>query len=129
MIDKGLYVLQERGAVTVVKDTTTSSDPRFERVAWSEIVDEATEISNVISQNFIGEANTEDNRLRLGENHRSAYDELLADNLLDEYVVSVSESADPSVVDVDIGLNVVDYMDRIEVDIRVGDVVTNGGAA
>ena len=129
MIDKGLYVLQERGAVTVVKDTTTSSDPRFERVAWSEIVDEATEISNVISQNFIGEANTEDNRLRLGENHRSAYDELLADNLLDEYVVSVSESADPSVVDVGIGLNVVDYMDRIEVDIRVGDVVTNGGAA
>ncbi|AGF91198.1 hypothetical protein HAPG_00012 [Halorubrum phage GNf2] len=129
LIDAGLYVLQERGPVTVVKDTTTSSDPRFERVAWSEIVDEATAISQTISQNFIGDANIADNRLVLAENHRSAYDELQSNNLLDEYNVTVSEGNDPSVVDLDIGLNVVDYMDRIVVDIRVGDVVTNGGVA
>jgi hypothetical protein len=129
LIDNGVYPLQQSGAVKVVKDVTTSEDPRFSRVAWSEIVDEATEISHQISESFIGSANTAENRLLLAESHRSSYDEMEDDNLLDAYFVSVSEGADPNTVDLQIGLDVVDYMDTIDVTITVGDVVLNRGAA
>lgn len=129
LIDAGVYPLQQSGGIKVVKDTTTSTDPRFSRVAWSEIVDEATEISHQISSSFVGEVNDDDNRLLLAESHRSSYDELAADDLLDAFFVAVSEGANPNEVDLDIGLDVVDYMDTIDVDITVGDVVVNGGAA
>lgn len=129
LIDNGVYPLQQTGGVKVVKDVTTSDDPRFSRVAWSEIVDEATEVSHQISEGYIGEANTPENRLSLAESHRSSYDEFEADDLLDAYYVSVAEGDDPNTVDLDIGLDVVDYMDTIDVTITVGDVVLNRGAA
>jgi len=128
LIDEGVYPLQDRGEITVVKDTTTSSDARFNRVAWSEITDEVAEISNQISQSFVGEGNTADNRLQLAEGHRSAYEEMEDSGLLDDSVVSVSEGGTPSEVDVTIGVDIVDYMDTIAVDIVVGDVIRNGGA-
>lgn len=129
LIDSGVYPLQQVGGVEIVKDTTTSSDPRFNRVAWSEIVDEATEISHNISRNFVSEANNEDNRTLLEESHRTSYISLQDDGLLDNFAVRVTEDADPNVANVDIGINVVDYMDVIDITISVGDVVTNGGVA
>jgi hypothetical protein len=128
LIDSQVYPLKQGDRIFVVKDMTTSTDPRFERVYASEIVDEATEISHQISQQFVGELNTESNRFALGESHSTSYQEFVEDDLLDAYSVTVSEGADPDEVDVDIGLDVVDIMDTIDVTITVGDVVTNGGA-
>lgn len=129
LIDAGVYPLQQNGGIKVVKDTNTSDDPRLNRVAWSEIVDEATAISQQISNSFVGEANIGENRLTLAESHRSAYDEMADDNLLDGYFVAVSEGDTANAVDLDIGLDVVDYMDSINVTITVGDVVLNRGVA
>jgi hypothetical protein len=129
LIDAGVYPLQQSGGIKVMKDTTTAEEEKFGRVAWSEIIDEATEISHQISSSFIGDANTEDNRDLLETSHNSSYGELREDDLLDAFFVAVSEGANPNEVAVDIGLDVVDYMDRIDVTITVGDVVINGGAA
>lgn len=129
LIDAGVYPLQQSGGIKVVKDTTTASEEKFSRVAWSEIIDEATEISHQISSSFIGDANTEDNRDLLRTSHRSSYKEMASDDLLDAFFVAVNEGADPNTVNVDIALDVVDYMDTIDVTITVGDVVVNGGAA
>lgn len=129
LIDNQVYPLKQGDRIFVVKDMTTSTDPRFERIYASEIVDEATEISHNIAQNFVGELNTESNRFALGESHSTSYAEMQSDNLLDAYTVSVSEGANPDEVDVDIGLDVVDIMDTIDVTITVGDVVLNGGAS
>jgi hypothetical protein len=129
LIDNQVYPIKQSGGITVIKDMTTSKDTQFERVYASEIVDEAAEISHQISQQFVGEANTSTNRLALGESHRSSYQEMQDDALLDAYHVTVSEGANDNEVDVDIGLDVVNVMDIIDVTITVGDVVTNGGAA
>jgi hypothetical protein len=129
LIDAGVYPLQQAGGIKVVKDTTTDSEPKFSRVAWSEIIDEAAEISHTISSSFVGKANTDDNRDLLGASHRTSYGEMAAEDLLDNFFVAVSEGANPNEVNVDIGLDVVDYMDTIDVTITVGDVVVNGGAA
>lgn len=129
LIDSQVYPLQQKGGIKVIKDMTTSTDTRFERVYVSEIVDEATEISHQISQNFIGEQNTEDNRVALRESHGSSYAEMSEANLLEAYSVSVSKGANDFEVDLTIGLDVIGVMDRIDVTVTVGDVITNGGAA
>jgi hypothetical protein len=129
LIDSQVYPLKQGDRIFVVKDMTTSTDPRFERVYASEIVDEATEISHAINQQFVGELNTEENRFALGESHVTSYQELQEDDLLDAFSVQVSEGADPDEVDVEIGLDVVDIMDTIDVTITVGDVILNGGAS
>lgn len=129
LIDNQVYPLKQGGGIKVVKDMTTSTDAKFERVYASEVVDEATELSHEISQNFVGEANTESNRFALGESHASSYAEMEDDDLLDAYSVQVTEGANANEVDVSIGLDVVDVMDLIDVEITVGDVITNEGAS
>jgi len=129
LIDKQVYPIKQGGGIKVIKDMTTATDTKFERVYASEIVDESTEVSHQISQEFIGDQNTESNRFLLGESHASSFSEMEADDLLDAYSVAVSEGASADEVDVTIGLDVVDVMDTIDVNITVGDVITNGGAS
>lgn len=129
LIDNQVYPLKQGGGIKVIKDMTTSTDAKFERVYASEIIDEATEISHQISQQFIGEANTEDNRLSLRESHTSSYAEMENDNLLENHHVAVSKGANDFEVTVDIGLDVIGVMDLIDVTITIGDVVINEGAA
>jgi hypothetical protein len=131
LIDGGVLPLKRiSGGVKIVNDTTTSSDPQFNRFYVSEITDEATEISHVISQSFIGRANTRENRILLQTNHEEAYDGMESDALLDDYTIGVAEDAsDDDAVNVTIGLDVVDVMDNINVEITVGDVIVNGGAS
>ncbi|MFL9629363.1 hypothetical protein, partial [Aeromonas jandaei] len=62
-----------RDGIKLIKDMTTSTDMRFERVYVTEIVDEATEISHIINQQFIGEPNVSEQRELLAESHRTAY--------------------------------------------------------
>jgi len=65
----------------------------------------------------------------LAESHRTSYDSLLEDDLLNNYFVAVSEGATEDEVDLDIGIDVIGIIDRINVDVTVGDVVVNNGAA
>lgn len=129
LIDAGVLPLKQSGGMFIVKDMTTSTDTRFERIYASEVTDEATEISHRICQQYIGEANTESNRFTLGESHDTSYAEMKSDNLLDDYGIAVEEGADPNQVNLDIALDIVDVMDTISVEIVVGDVIQNGGAS
>jgi hypothetical protein len=129
LIDSQVYPLKQSGGIKVIKDMTTSTDTRFERVYASEIVDEATEISHQISQDFVGRVNTDDNRKSLEVSHRNSYREMDENDLLENYFVSVEKGANDFEAVVDIGLDVIGVMDTIDVTITVGDVVTNSGAA
>jgi len=129
LIDSEVLPLKQGGGIKIIKDMTTSQDAKFERIYASEIVDEATEISHRISQQFIGEVNTSENRTALEASHRSSYSSMAGDDLLDNFAVTVTQGANDFEVDVNIGLDVVGIMDTIDVTITVGDVITNGGAS
>ena len=129
LIDNQVLPLKQGGGIKVIKDMTTSQDTKFERIYASEIVDEATEISHLVAEDFIGDRNTDDNRLALRESHTSSYAEMQNDDLLENYTVSVQKGANDFEVVVDIGLDVIGIMDLIDVTITVGDVITNEGAA
>lgn len=132
LIDIGIMPLIDYPPVTIVKDMTTSSEPKFERVYAMQVVDEATELSHEISREFIGDQNTAANRRALRRSHRNAYIGMRdgVPRQLDDFVVNVSEdSSDPNQVNVEIGLDVVDVIDVIDVTITVGDIVRNTGAA
>lgn len=129
LIDNQVLPLKQSGGIKIIRDMTTSTDTKFERIYASEIVDEATAISHAISQEFAGDRNTRDNRVLLGASHRSSYEEMSDDELLENYFVAVEKGANDFEVVVDIGLDVIGVMDTIDVTITVGDVVTNEGAA
>ena len=129
LVDNQVLPLKQGGGIKIIKDMTTSTDAKFERLYASEIVDEATEISHQISEDFVGDPNIQDNRLSLRESHNSSYAEMSNGDLLEDYNVGVSKGANDFEVNVDIGLDVIGIMDLIDVTITVGDVVTNGGAA
>jgi len=129
LVDSQVLPLKQGGGIKIIKDMTTSTDTKFERIYASEIIDEATEISHQISQDFVGDRNTDDNRLALRESHTSSYAEMQNDELLEAYNVAVSKGANDFEVVVDIGLDVIGIMDLIDVTITVGDVVKNEGAA
>ena len=129
LTDAQVLPLRKSGNIEIVKDMTTSTDVKFERIYASEVTDEASEISNHISSQFIGEPNTGTNRNLLGESHDSAYAEMQRDNILDAYQIDIEEGADPNTLDLDIALDIVDVIDFITVDITVGDIVENGGAS
>lgn len=126
-IDVQVTPLRNTTSIQVVKDMTTSQDVRFERVYANEIIDEATAGSHLIAQEYIGELNTEGNRRNLEDDHVILYRGFEENNptLLDEFAVDVTESSTNSdEVEVDIGLNVVDVIDIVDVTISVGDVIT-----
>lgn len=128
LIDKGIIPLMKFQNITVVKDMTTSSEAKFERVYAVEIVDEVSEISHTVSRSFVGEHQTRENRILLYEAHRTPYSDLRGRGLLDNFVVTVTQNgSDPNQTDVEIGVDIVNVMDTISVNTVVGDVVTNGG--
>lgn len=127
-IDAQVLPVKQSGGISIIKDMTTSTDARFERIYISEIVDEATEISHSIADDFTGDRNTDENRTALEESHTTSYEEMKQDELLQNYLVSTQKGANDFEVDVDISLDVVGVMDTIDVTITVGDIVTNQGA-
>jgi hypothetical protein len=129
LVDNQVLPLKQSGGIKLIKDMTTSTDPQFERIYASEIVDEATEISRRISENFISDKNTEDNRFLLRESHDASYSEMDDDDLLEDYYVEVAKGATDFEVELTIGLDVIGLMDFINVEIVIGDVVRNGGVA
>ena len=120
--------LKQDTGIKVIKDHTTSSDAKFNRIFATEIVDEATEGSHQISENYIGELNSPANRRVLEDQHVTLYNSFI-DNippLLDDFDVAVSENdTNVNAVDVEIGLDVVNVIDKVNVNITVGDIITN----
>jgi hypothetical protein len=111
---------------------TTSTDSAFERVYLVEVVDEVNEISHTIAQSYIGELNTERQRSRMRTSHRRSYRSLRDETppLLDDFDVTVTEdTANSNQVDIEIGVDVVDVIDTIDIDVIVGEVIRNGGAS
>lgn len=128
--DEKIMPLLDYPPLTIVIDMTTSSAAKFERVYAMQIIDEATELSHEISRQYVGEQNTDTARNNLERSHRNAYLGMRRGSpvMLDDFIVTVYEDAsDPKVTNVDIGLNVVDVMDTVDVTISVGDIIRNGG--
>ena len=131
LIDNRMLPIIQNGSTFIVKDMTTSEDVRFERIYTNEIVDEVAELSHLVNQQFIGELNTDANREDLEESHETFLTEMVDDRppLLDNYSIDVSvPEDDPNAVNIELGLDVVNVIDTINVTIVVGDVITNGGA-
>lgn len=132
LIDEQVMPLIDYPPVEIVKDMTTSTSQKFERVYAMNVIDEATEISHLISRVYVGEQNTSPNRRGLARSHRNAYIGMVDNSppMLDDFTVSVEEdSSNANEVNVNIGLDVVDVMDIIDVSITVGDIIRNNGAS
>lgn len=130
LIDAQVLPVLHDSNIYIVKDMTTSTEPKFERVYAIVIADEVAELSHEVSRNFIGELNTEANRFRLDRNHRTFLREMRDDAppLLDGFNLTVEQnSSNANQVDIEIGVDIVNVIDTIKVDMLVGDVVTNGG--
>lgn len=130
--DENILPLLDYPPVTIAVDNTTATEEAFGRVYAMQIADEITELSHTIARNYVGDQNTEENRQSLRRSHVNAF--LDAQNgtprLLDDFTVSVSENpSDPNQVDVQIGIDIVDVMDTIDITITVGDIIRNEGAA
>lgn len=129
LIDAEVLPLKQGGGIKVVKDMTTSSTTKFERVYANEIVDEATEISHLIAEQYLGDRNTASRRVELENSHATSFRELQKGGLLEDFTVSTSKGADDFEVDVNVGLDVIGIIDTIDTEITVGDVVRNDGAS
>jgi len=129
LIDAEVLPLKQGGGIKVVKDMTTSSTTKFERVYANEIADEATEISHLIAEQYLGDRNTDSRRVELENSHATSFRELQQDGLLEDFTVSTSKGANDFEVDVSVGLDVIGIIDTIDTEITVGDVVRNEGAS
>lgn len=125
LIDSNVLPLVNDGGIFIVKDVNTSTERKFERIYASEIIDEATENTHTIAQSFVGEPNIEDVRTALEDSLDLSYRDLLDENLLNAYNISVTQGADDFTVDVTIGADIISIIDNVDVDITIGDVVTN----
>lgn len=126
LIDNQVMPLIDWPPVTIVKDMTTSTTQKFERVYSMQVIDEVTELSHTINREFIGDQNTNSNRKQLDRSLRNMLKGLAEDTppLLSDYTVSVKQNtSNDNQVDVEIGLEVVGVMDTIDVTITVGDIV------
>lgn len=127
-IDSQVLPLIDYPPVTIVKDQTTSTTTRFERVFSNQIVDEATARIHERSKQFVGSLNTESNRHSFERSLRNEMLDLESNvpSLLDAFAVNVTpDSSDDTQVDVEIGLDVVDSADTVDVELAVGDVIQN----
>ena len=125
LIKSQVLPLANDGGIFIVKDMTTSTEPKFERIFASEILDETTENVHIIAQNFIGEPNIPEVRGDLTDSLSASLTELVADDLLNGFSVAVTEGAGDFTVDVDIGADIISVIDNADINISVGDVVTN----
>lgn len=123
-IEKQVMPLRHSTNIHIVKDMTTSSVTKFERVYATEISDEVALLSHLVAEQFVGSLNFDDNRESLELSLEVPIDDMASDRppLLTEYVVNVSEGESDFDVDVEIGIDVVGVMDQINVNISVGEV-------
>lgn len=125
---KGLLTLQDTVAGhKIIRDKTTSNDIRFSRVYACEIIDDFAYTSHLIADQFIGRLNIRENRVALEMSLKNAVSDAKRQNLLDDGVVEVYDGPAADEVTAEIGLDIVDVIDRIYVDITVGPILEFGG--
>jgi len=115
----------------IIKDQTTATTVRFERVYSNQVVDEGTARTHDVSADYVGGLNIASDRQQF---NRSLRNELLdmernSPPLLDDFAVNVTpDSQNDNQVNVEVGLDVVDVVDNVVVNVAVGDVITNESA-
>lgn len=133
LTDAGVLPLMKIGRqVKIVKDMTTSTDSRFERVYSVGITDEVSELLHTVTQDFIGRLNTPVNRTLYEATVSRALDSMRDDNppALDGYTLTVTKhDTDPNAITVKLGIDIVNVIDTAYVEIVVGDVILNGGVS
>ncbi len=118
--------------IEIVKDMTTSTEPKFERAYETDIIDHAVQEMHLITKEFVGELNSEDNRNILARSLRKQLGNLEdnePDPLLEDYDITVTEGSNDDEVDVEAGLDTTGLMDNINVDVVIGDVVRFEGTS
>jgi len=133
ILDNGtIPLLKESGRIDVLQDRNTSSTAKFERIHTVEKVDEVLEASHQINKNFLGEANTQSNRNSIKTRHVSTLKGFTNSSppLLTDFSVTTSQNSnDDNQVDVELGIKPSPVIDEINVNVTVGDVITNQGAS
>jgi hypothetical protein len=112
----------------VIKDQTTSTTVRFERLYSNQIVDEGTARTHDVSADYVGGLNIAADRTQFKRSLRNQFLDMERNTppLLDAFAVNVTpDSGNDNQVNVEVGLDVVDVVDNVVVDIAVGDVITN----
>jgi hypothetical protein len=97
-----------------------------------QITDEVTEASHTVARNYIGEQMTDTTLNSLSRSHRNFLKamEKGSPSLLEDFTVSVAQDgSNPNQANVSLGIQLVKYVDYIDVTISVGDIVRNEGAA
>lgn len=132
LIDEGVLPLIDYPGVEIVKDMTTSSDQRFERIYTMNIVDEIVTLLHEVNRQYIGEQPRERtirNLRRSVKNMLSGLAETeppLLDTLGDgnPYAVEVERSdSDDNVFNERVGVKPAGVIDAIDVSVTLGDVV------
>lgn len=126
--DSQVLTVADANGDRIVRSVTTSTTTEFSRVHKVEIIDEVAELSHLICQDYLGEDNTQENRELLEDDHRALLRgfQVATPPLLDAYSVTVKEdSTDDSRVIVDLGVDIVDVMETIDVTVAVGTIITN----
>lgn len=127
LVDAGVTPIIQFGGHKVVKDMTTSTDSRFERVYAVRVADEVAQASHIINQDFTGEQKTDENLRLLERSHRRVLDTMVSGSpqMLNNYTFEYVPKADDNTVGIEMGVDVVNVIDNIDVSLVVGDVVTN----
>lgn len=115
--------------IHVEKGLTTSTKTDLDRVFKVEILDEATEVLNQISNQFDQSLNVGENREDLRDQYDTGFSDMESDNLLDDYSLTVTEGSADNEVDVTAGVDLVDAIDTININLSVGDVIRNNGVS
>mgnify|MGYP000509375190 CR=1 FL=1 len=132
LIDKGVLPLIDYPGVEIVKDMTTSSDQRFERIYTMNIADEIVTLLHEVNRQYIGEQprdRTIRNLRRSVKNMLSGLTETeppLLDTLGETkpYAVEVERSdSDDNVFNERVGVKPAGVIDAIDVSVTLGDVV------
>lgn len=130
LIDSEVLPLLDKDGGTIAKDNTTSEDEKFGRVAWMQIIDEVTEASHQVARSYIGDQMTNTTLNNIDRSHRNFLKGMRSSSprLVEDYTVSVSQNdSEPNQADVDLGIQVVKYVDYVNVTITVGDIIRNEG--
>jgi len=132
LTDSQVLPLLDYPPVTIVKDMTSSTTQKFERIYTMNVIDEVLTLSHDINSEFVGEQTSEENINIMRRSLRNMLlgltreDPPLLDTAEDErpYAVDVSrDDTNDNLVNVQMGIDVIGVIDDIDVTLRVGDII------
>lgn len=129
LIDEQVLPLINYPPAEIVKDLTTSTEGKFERVYVMDIIDEVLTLSHQINRDFTGEQTVDISQLE--RSHKNMLKSLTREDppLLYSrdgqayYASAVQNASDDNQVDLDLAIDPVGVIDVINVSLTVGDIV------